>query len=233
MSIAGTAGWCPLKFISFGSHLFCSPQKVLAECRKCETGATVGPVDGRTWILRYLRPGAEGPCKISVPTIKGRVVASSKLQKTDDDDTRSKTDWNPGADVCSSCGHDFEEDVVVSCSLNHQHKYCQECFSDIVRQHVNGTGRNTFIESGIITCPYCATSTRKDLRAAFDMRVCSQFLDEALYSRYLTCFSEREVIRMQQDCEERLKAAASTSSAIAAPIDQDIVDIREFQCLSY
>jgi hypothetical protein len=63
------------------------------------------------------------------------------------------------------------------------------------------------------------------------MRVCSQYLNETIWGQYMTCFSEREVIRTQQACEDRLKTAASTSSAIAAPNDQD--NIREFQCLSY
>jgi hypothetical protein len=218
-------------FVSFCSHLFCSNRKVLAECRKCETGATVGPVNRTTWNLRYLRRGAGLPCKIrSAHTIKGSDIASSKVQKTDGDDKGSKLNWDPGADCCTSCGHNFNSQVV-SCSLNPEHNYCQECFIDVVRVHVTGPRRSTFMDSGIITCPYCVISN--DLRAGFDMRVCSQYLNESIYEQYLTCFSEREVIRTQQACEERLKLAASTSSVIAAPIDQDIANIREFQCLSY
>jgi hypothetical protein len=216
-------------FVLFGSHLICSTRKVLAECRKCETGATVGPVNKTKWSLRHVRRGATVPCKFkSAPTIKGRDMASSKVRKTVGDDKNSQLTWNPGADCCTSCGHNFNSQVV-SCSLNPEHNFCQECFIDVVRVQVTGPRRSTFMDSGIITCPYCAISN--DLRAGFDMRVCSQYLNESIYGQYMTSFSEREVIRTQQACEDRLKTAASTSSASAAPNDQD--NIREFQCFSY
>jgi hypothetical protein len=209
-------------FVSFGSHLFCSNRKVLAECRKCATGATVGPVNRTKWSLRHVRRGATVACKI-----KSAPPASSKVQKTVDDKI-SQNNWDPGADCCTSCGHKFTSQAV-SCSLNPEHNFCQECFIDVVRVQVTGPRRRVFMDSGIITCPYCAIAN--DLRAGFDMRVCSQYLNETIWGQYMTSFSEREVIRTQQACEDRLKTAASTSSAIAAPNDQD--NIREFQCLSY
>jgi hypothetical protein len=218
--------------VHVGGHVACRNsnwRKVLIECKLCNAGASAGLLQRTTWVLRHMREGALAPCRFSsiAPKNKGNVTASSGTQKI-------KGNANPLL-TCTSCGWEFEgfPKKFVSCELNDMHKYCPECFADVVKQCVNGAGRNAFIASGIINCGFCAAPPSKDFRNAFNMRVCSQYLDEQLYQRYMSGLSESQVIRVQKECEERVKKAAKDPKDVPknqTPEDLENQQIGECQC---
>jgi hypothetical protein len=236
--------------VHVGGHVACRNsnfRKVLVACKLCDAGATVGLFRGHTWTLRHMREGASAPCKFSdkeqtetacLDSTRKAAAAHHQSSSINRNVTASsvagtiKSNTAPSLN-CTSCGWEFEgvSKKFVSCELNDKHKFCVECFSDAVKQSVNGAGRNAFIDSGFINCPFCAapTSRSRDYRNAFNMRICSQYLDEQLYERYVSGLSERHVIRVQMEYEERLKKAVKAVPNNQTP-DLQIETVGECQC---
>lgn len=205
--------------VHVGGHVACRNsnfRKVLVACKLCDAGATVGVFHGHTWILRHMREGASAPCKYSDKEETetacldntGKAAAAHHQSSSINRNVTASSVAAPSL-KCTLCTWEFEgfPKKFVSCELNDKHKFCVECFSEVVKQCVNGAGRNAFIDSGVINCPFCAAPEKRDYTHAFNMRVCCQYLDEHLYERYMSGLSERQVIRAQMECEIRVKKA--------------------------
>ena len=187
---AETASKCQLFFCCDLLIKFCSWRKVLVTCTRCSTGASAGRVDSKTWSVRHLREGACAPCT-------GAVTAN----------TTATMEW----ECCMM--HETTSKEVCCMNPHQPHRFCVECFENLVSHLMDGEERGYLVGVGAkVLCPLC-----KQVGAhAFDMRVCASSLSQTVYGRYLACVTEAEVIKTQKEYDDRLARLQAVANRMAA-----------------
>jgi hypothetical protein len=179
--------------------------KVLVVCIKCKSGATIGGIDSKTWVVRHLRKGACAPCPGTAA--QGALSAAA------------------AADLPWECGmnHDTTLRAVVCLNPN-PHRLCVECFENLAAHRMIGEERASFIGSGAqINCPLCTEGF------GFDMRLCASALSAETYELYMACTSEVEVIKTQKEFEARLQRMTALAAASAGGPESECTSLR-FDC---
>ena len=157
-------------------------------------------VDGKAWSVNSQGHGvctsivSSSAVSVSVSRSAGSVVTGS---------ASSKSASVLESFYCFLCrmDHDKISDVAF-CSHPISHKFCSDCFDGLVKHNVTGLEKAAFIKSKcILRCP--TTGCNHNI----DLRVCAPYMGAKTHHLYLSCFSEMQVVHVQKQCDERIKAA--------------------------